>query len=80
MFFTTWGTIDPKMERSLMDGSDRTVMVVRKIVYPSGLTLDYANRHVYWVDSYLNHIDRIHYDGTNRRTIVKMEAVSMNYF
>lgn len=28
-------------------------------------------RHVYWVDSYLNYIERCDYNGDNRRTIVR---------
>ena len=77
MFFTNWGTVDPKLERALMDGSRRTTLVESKIVYPSGITLDYANKQVYWVDGYLNHIDRIDYDGGNRRTIIQIKSVSI---
>ncbi|CAL4088832.1 unnamed protein product, partial [Meganyctiphanes norvegica] len=74
MFFTDWGTTAPKLERALMDGSQREQIVNRKIVYPFGVTVDYANRHVYWVDGYLSHVERVNYDGSNRRVILQLNS------
>ncbi|KAF6197572.1 hypothetical protein GE061_008536 [Apolygus lucorum] len=58
MFFTKWGTVRPMLERAQLDGTDR-------------ITVDYAVQHVYWVDTYLDFIERIDYDGKNRKTVRK---------
>lgn len=79
MFFSNWGTTEPKLERTLMDGTQRHPIVLTKIVYPFGVTLDYPNQHVYWVDGYLSHVERVDYNGDNRRIIINLKAVSAIY-
>ena len=59
-----------------MDGSERMTIVKTKIAYPFGVTLDYANKHVYWVDGYHSNVQRVNYDGSNRRTITTLGSVS----
>ncbi|KAF2883536.1 hypothetical protein ILUMI_22600, partial [Ignelater luminosus] len=71
MFFTKWGHTAPMLERCRMDGTERTQLVTHKIVYPYGVTVDYPTSHVYWVDTYLDYVERIDYNGENRRTIMK---------
>ena len=44
-----------------------------KIVYPYGLTLDLPLKRVYWVDTYLDYIEAVDYDGGNRKTILRGE-------
>lgn len=63
------------LERAQMDGSNRTSLVNQKIVYPYGVTVDFPNQHVYWVDTYLDYVERINYDGTNRKTVKNGVAV-----
>ncbi|XP_014241482.1 low-density lipoprotein receptor-related protein 1 [Cimex lectularius] len=75
MFFTKWGTISPTLERALLDGSSRKILVNERIVYPFGLTADYPLQHIYWVDTYLDLVERIDYDGKNRKTIRKGSPV-----
>lgn len=76
MFFTNWGTSQPKLERALMDGSQKTTLIDTKIVYPFGVTVDFPNGHVYWVDGYLSRVERVDYEGGNRRIIRKLNSVS----
>lgn len=71
MFYTKWGTSKPRLERANLDGTDQKTLVDQKIVYPYGLTVDFPLQHVYWVDTYLDYIDRVDYDGNNRKTIKK---------
>ncbi|XP_076313100.1 LDL receptor protein 1 isoform X3 [Tachypleus tridentatus] len=71
MFFTEWGSTAPLVERANMDGSERIKLVEKKIVYPRGITIDYPNAHVYWVDAYLDYIERVNYDGSNRHTLIQ---------
>ena len=76
MFFTNWGTRQPMLERALMDGTGKMSLVNTKIVYPFGVTVDFPNQHVYWVDGYLSHVERVDYNGDNRRIILKLKTVS----
>ncbi|XP_034243195.1 prolow-density lipoprotein receptor-related protein 1 isoform X1 [Thrips palmi] len=69
MFFTKWGTAHPSLERSLMDGTERKTLVDRRIVYPYGVTVDFPNQHVYWVDTFLDCVERVDYDGNNRKML-----------
>jgi low-density lipoprotein receptor-related protein 1 (alpha-2-macroglobulin receptor) len=79
MFFTKWGVTSPMLERALLDGSERKTLVDHKIVYPYGVTIDYPTQHVYWVDTYLDFVERVDYDGSNRRTIRKGFPVSFSF-
>lgn len=49
-----------------MDGSNREVLVVNNIRWPNGLTLDYEEGNVYWVDAHYHFISRMNTDSTNR--------------
>ncbi|XP_050540895.1 low-density lipoprotein receptor-related protein 1 [Daktulosphaira vitifoliae] len=71
MFFTKWGQFPAMVERAYLNGQGRQSLVDHKVVYPYGLTVDIPSEHVYWVDTYLDFVDRINYDGTNRKTIQK---------
>ncbi|XP_064646344.1 low-density lipoprotein receptor-related protein 1-like isoform X2 [Lineus longissimus] len=70
MFFTKSGS-SAKVSRAAMDGSGKeTELVSKMITRPRGLTLDYANKHVYWTDTYANYIQRITYFGKQRTVIM----------
>lgn len=66
LFFVKWGYFQASLERTLLDGSNRTAIVNNKIVYPHGVALDIVLQHIYWVDTYLDGIERVNYDGSNR--------------
>lgn len=69
MFFAKWEK--SSIERAHMDGSDIVSLVSSKIVYPLDITLDLANEHVYWVDTYTDIIERVDYDGKHRTPLKK---------
>jgi low-density lipoprotein receptor-related protein 1 (alpha-2-macroglobulin receptor) len=79
LFFTVWGSTPPKVERCSMDGQLRKVIVDTKIAYPYGISVDHANKKVYWVDTYLDMVERIDYDGNQRETVVKGTSVHNVY-
>ncbi|KAK9511107.1 hypothetical protein O3M35_005737 [Rhynocoris fuscipes] len=80
MFFTEWGNnAIPRLDRALMDGTERVPLVDHKIVYPLGVTLDFPKQHVYWVDSYMDCVERVDYNGNNRKTIHKGFLVKSLY-
>ncbi|XP_050531547.1 low-density lipoprotein receptor-related protein 6 isoform X2 [Daktulosphaira vitifoliae] len=70
MFWTDWGEV-PKIERAGMNGdlSTRKVIVSDKIFWPNGLTIDFQNRQIYWVDGKLGFIDVMDFDGKSRKTV-----------
>ena len=75
IFFAVFGHNSPRIEGAALDGAGRRVVVGDKIVYPVGLTLDLANEHIYWIDTYLDVIERAGYDGQRRRTVKKGRLV-----
>uniref|UniRef100_A0A8C0TXJ2 Low-density lipoprotein receptor-related protein 2 n=1 Tax=Canis lupus familiaris TaxID=9615 RepID=A0A8C0TXJ2_CANLF len=74
MFWSDWGH-HPRIERASMDGSLRTVIVQDKIFWPSGITIDYPNRLLYFLDSYLDYIDYCDYDGQHRRQVIASDLI-----
>ncbi|CAH1789469.1 unnamed protein product [Owenia fusiformis] len=59
----------PKIERSRLDGSNRTVLVSAGIVRPWALTIDYTTHNVYWTDNRIDAIQRMSFSGGNREYI-----------
>ena len=43
LFWSDWGSI-ARIERSFLDGSNRIVLINKKVVWPNGLTLDFTTR------------------------------------
>lgn len=48
MYWTEWGG-KPKIDRAAMDGSGR-ITLVADVGRANGLTIDYAERRLYWTD------------------------------
>lgn len=51
MYWTDWGE-HAKLERSGMDGSDRTVLINHNLGWPNGLTVDKASSQLLWADAH----------------------------
>ena len=68
MYWSDWGEL-PKIERAGMDGnhSSRSVLVQDDIFWPNGLTLDYTEERVYWMDAKLSYIHSMKFDGSDRQ-------------
>ncbi|KAM7401105.1 hypothetical protein PAMA_005342 [Pampus argenteus] len=74
-----WGT-RAKIEKAGMNGVDRQVLVADNIEWPNGITLDVANRRLYWVDSKLHLIASVDLNGAHRRThLVSAERLGHPY-
>ena len=54
-------------------------MVNSKIVYPYGVAVDYPNRHIFWVDTYLDYIERADFEGRDRRTVLRGSPIQNLY-
>lgn len=75
IFWSDWGH-HPRIERASMDGTFRTVIVQDKVLWPNGLTIDYPNRLLYFLDAYLDYLDFCDYDGHHRRQVIASDLVS----
>lgn len=67
--FWTDGGQTPKIERALLDGTNRTVLASESLASPYGLTIDYTNDLLYWTDGVLDMISRMAIDGTQRQIV-----------
>ena len=69
MFWTDWGS-SPKIERTNMDGTGRVVLVRFRLAWVNAIFLDIKNKHLYWFEARMKRVERIDFDGNNRRPIV----------
>ena len=68
MYWSDWGD-DPRIERASMDGQARQILHNTQLVWPFGLTLDYQNQVLYWIDASVDKIESSNVNGTNRQLI-----------
>lgn len=60
-----------KIERSWLDGQERTVLVADGLGWPTGLSIDFTNGdRIYWSDSKESRIESVLPSGGDRRTAV----------
>ena len=69
IFWTDWGS-SPKIESSGMDGHERRTIANLSLIWPNGLTIDYAAGKLYWADAKYHVIECSYLDGSYRRTII----------
>lgn len=74
IFWSDNGLIQPRIERALLDGSHRTVIVNSSINIINDLAIDYLNDKIYWCDSHSDVIERMDLDGGNREVIISGES------
>lgn len=79
LFFTRYGVSPPALERCLLDGTSRKIIVEYKILYPYRITLDLPNQRLYWVDHYLDFVEKADYDGEHRSTVLKLNNTFSMY-
>lgn len=67
MYWTDWGE-EPKIERAGMNGdpATRTTIISERISWPNGITIDYEENYIYWVDASLSYLHRANLDGSGR--------------
>lgn len=68
MYWTDWGYV-ARIEKSSMDGRNRSVIHNTSLMWPNGLALDFQNQVLYWADAFLDKIESSNVDGSNRRII-----------
>ena len=65
MYWCVW-VAEARIERAGMDGSNRTILHNTNLVWPNGITIDYANQRIYWLDANLDTLEYSNVDGTGR--------------
>jgi low density lipoprotein receptor-related protein 5/6 len=73
MFWSDWAAIE-RIERSALDGSQRTI-IVHNAGRANSLTIDYIERRLYWIDIDSSKIVSSDLDGTNRNVVIKEKLV-----
>lgn len=68
MFFSNNG-LHPRIERTTLDGLDRTVIVYRGLLVVIALSIDTYRNKLYWSDIGRQTLEISDYDGSNRRVI-----------
>ncbi|XP_013773508.1 low-density lipoprotein receptor-related protein 2-like isoform X2 [Limulus polyphemus] len=72
MYYTDWGRFGNtgKIYRATMAGNQKKAIVEDSLIQPSGLTIDYEDKKLYWTDALREKIERSDLNGTNRETLV----------
>jgi len=68
MFWSDLGAV-PKIERATLSGTQRINFLDTDIDKPLGLTIDYVEDRIYWVDDVRDTIESVDMMAANRRTI-----------
>ena len=69
-----WGSrgSSSKIEQANMDGSNRTTLVSKGLVWVNSLAIDYQSRLLYWCDASLDRIERVDLQGNNRALMLDL--------
>lgn len=76
LFFTSWDHTTAEVVKAALSGESHEVLANYKVIHPHAITLDLPNERVYWVDSYMNYIEGVDYNGKERVTIKRPVSVS----
>lgn len=69
LFWTDWGK-NAHIGVSFMDGSDAKILI-NNVAWPNGITLDWPNGRIYWIDALQSKIESSTIKGTDRRVILQ---------
>ncbi|KAJ8300592.1 hypothetical protein KUTeg_022111 [Tegillarca granosa] len=58
-----------RIERSNLLGEDRTVLISDSVGFPTAIAIDRVERRIYWTDFTRFTIERVSYDGQNRKVL-----------
>lgn len=69
LYWTDWGDA-PKIERAMLDGSQRKTIVEADLGFPNGLAVDYSTKKLYWADALKDRIEVSDLHGRHRVQLV----------
>ncbi|XP_041357681.1 very low-density lipoprotein receptor-like [Gigantopelta aegis] len=75
MYWTDWGN-KAKIERCGMNGQGRVSIIeaddnTHDIIWPNGLTIDYVDQRLYWIDAKLHKISSINLNGGDMKVVLR---------
>lgn len=79
LFFTSWDHKTADVMKASMSGENFSSLASYKVIHPHAITLDLPNERVYWVDSYMNYIEGVDYNGKERVTIKRPVTVRLEW-
>ena len=62
-----------------MNGQHKEDIITTSLRAPTGLTIDYPNNKLFWLDSKMHHIESSDFDGKNRRRIVAYDLLGLGH-
>ncbi|XP_078354454.1 low-density lipoprotein receptor-like [Oculina patagonica] len=80
MFWSDLGN-QAKIEKCAMNGNStsRQVLVNRDIVWPTGLTIDYSDERIWWVDARLGTVESTDLNGRDRKVTLRSLGVRYTF-
>ncbi|XP_064630526.1 uncharacterized protein LOC135489212 isoform X2 [Lineus longissimus] len=77
LFWSDWEATRPRIERVSMSGEGRKIIYdIRRIpgaAWPNGMTLDYENVRLYWIDAKSDSLHTVNYEGGDHRIVLRDE-------
>lgn len=73
IYWANSNNTSPSIERSNLDGSNRTIVIEENLYEPVAVTIDHAEQKLYWVDDVEGihfKIERSNLDGSTRELVV----------
>ncbi|XP_048001348.1 prolow-density lipoprotein receptor-related protein 1 [Leguminivora glycinivorella] len=71
IFWSVWGGSPARVVRTELWGGAPMDLASSRVVYPTALTIDLTNKWLYWVDAYMDSVERSDYYGGNRVTVYR---------
>lgn len=69
LFFADWGST-ARIERCLLDGSERKVIIGNELGFPTGLAVDFEIKKLYWADALHDRVEMSDFNGKQRSKII----------
>ncbi|XP_046571738.1 low-density lipoprotein receptor-like isoform X2 [Haliotis rubra] len=69
LYWSGWDTDGIKVERCGMDGSNRQILALDKMVWPQGMLIDFTRDRIYLEDAWPDRVTTCNLDGSNFVTV-----------
>ncbi|KAF5306597.1 hypothetical protein FQR65_LT18530 [Abscondita terminalis] len=73
MYWADWSHMSPgngSIQRAWMNGQNQEIFLQQNVDWPTGLTLDFVGKKLYWCDAHLRRIESVDFDGNNRKIVL----------
>ena len=56
------------------DGTNKRILVMKDLIRPSNLSLDFVTDYLYWYDAGSMSVERVYFDGTRRERVLSVQS------